>query len=140
MDGRTDGRKDGRNGRTDGRMHGRRQNYIPPTSSGDNNKTRTIHSKSTNNRSNNKQRINNKRTAVLERTADSVSVWAGMRRVKCILLVPNGPRREKTCLRGFTNNKGADQPAHPRSLISAFVIRFLESIISKLATSETLIV
>ena len=34
--GRTDGRKDGRNGRTDGRTHGRRQNYIPPTSSGDN--------------------------------------------------------------------------------------------------------
>ena len=27
-------------------------------------------------------------------------------------------------------NKGADQPAHPRSLISAFVVRFLDSIIS----------
>ena len=40
-----------------------------------------------------------------------------------------GPRREKTCLRGFANNKSADQPAHPRSLISAFVIRFVESII-----------
>ena len=25
-----------------------------------------------------------------------------------------GPQREKTCLRGFANNKGADQPAHPR--------------------------
>ena len=36
-----------------------------------------------------------------------------------------GPRRKKTCLRGFANNTGADQPAHPRSLISAFVIRFL---------------
>ena len=36
----------------------------------------------------------------------------------------NGPRREKTCLRGFANNTGADQPAHTRSLISAFVIRF----------------
>ena len=35
-----------------------------------------------------------------------------------------GPRREKTCLKGFANNTGADQPAHPRSLISAFVIRF----------------
>ena len=31
-----DGQTDGRNGRTDGRTHGRRQNYIPPTSSGDN--------------------------------------------------------------------------------------------------------
>ena len=48
----------------------------------------------------------------------------------------NGPRREKTCLQGFANNTGADQPAHPRSLISAFVIRFVESIICKLATDE----
>ena len=36
----------------------------------------------------------------------------------------------------FANNRHADQPAHPRSLISAFVIRVLESIISKLAISE----
>ena len=35
------------------------------------------------------------------------------------------PRREKTCLRGFANNTGADQPARSRSPISAFVIRFL---------------
>ena len=48
----------------------------------------------------------------------------------------NGPRHEKTCLRGFANNTGADQPAHPRSLISAFVIRFLEIIICKLATGK----
>ena len=48
----------------------------------------------------------------------------------------NGPRREKTCLRGVANNTGADQPAHPRCLISAFVIRVLESNISKLATIE----
>ena len=47
-----------------------------------------------------------------------------------------GPRREKTCLPGFANNTGADQPAHPGSLISAFVIRFLESIICKLSTGE----
>ena len=47
-----------------------------------------------------------------------------------------GHRREKTCLRGFANNTGADQPAHPRSLVSAFVIRFLESTIFKLATGE----
>ena len=37
---------------------------------------------------------------------------------------------------GYANNKGADQPAHPRSLVSTFAIRFLESTISKLATSE----
>ena len=36
----------------------------------------------------------------------------------------------------FVNNKVTDQPAHPRSLISAFVIHVLESTISKLATSE----
>ena len=48
----------------------------------------------------------------------------------------NGPRREKTCLRVFGNNIGADQPAHQRSLISAFVIRFNESTICKLATGE----
>ena len=30
----------------------------------------------------------------------------------------------------YANNKGADQPAHPRSLISAFVVRCLDSIIS----------
>ena len=34
------------------------------------------------------------------------------------------------------NNTGADQPAHPRSLISAYVIRFLESIICILSTGE----
>ena len=27
----------------------------------------------------------------------------------------------------YVNNKGADQPAHPRSLISAFVVRCLDS-------------
>ena len=47
-----------------------------------------------------------------------------------------GPQREKTCLRGFANNTGADQPAHPRSLISAFVIRFLGSDICKLPTGD----
>ena len=30
----------------------------------------------------------------------------------------------------YVNNKGADQPAHLRSLISAFVIHRLDSIIS----------
>ena len=34
------------------------------------------------------------------------------------------------------NNKGADQPAHPRSLISNFVICFLK-VISRLATRKT---
>ena len=51
-------------------------------------------------------------------------------------LMQYGPRRQKTCLQGFVNNKGADQPAHPCSLTSAFVIRLLKSIITKFATSE----
>ena len=29
----------------------------------------------------------------------------------------------------YANNKGADQPAHPRSLISNFVVRSLDSVI-----------
>ena len=37
---------------------------------------------------------------------------------------------------GFANNKVAGQLAHLRRLISAFVIRFLESIITELATDE----
>ena len=39
---------------------------------------------------------------------------------------------------GFANNTGADQPAHSRSLISAFVVRFMESTICKLATGKNL--
>ena len=33
---------------------------------------------------------------------------------------------EKMCLMSYANNKGADQPAHPRSLISACVVRCLD--------------
>ena len=36
----------------------------------------------------------------------------------------------------FADNKGVDQPAHLCSLISAFVICSLESMISNLATSK----
>ena len=36
----------------------------------------------------------------------------------------------------FANNKDTDQPAHPHRLITAFVIRYLESIISEFATGE----
>ena len=50
-----------------------------------------------------------------------------------------GPQVEKTHLLGFVNNKGTDQPAQMRSLISAFVIRFLETIIPRLAMRQFLI-
>ena len=52
-----------------------------------------------------------------------------------LLCLLGGSQCEKTCLRGMRYNKGADQHAHPRRLISAFVFHVLESIIFKLATS-----
>ena len=36
----------------------------------------------------------------------------------------------------YANNKGADQPAHPRSLVSTFVVRCLDSIIPLVSISE----
>ena len=51
----------------------------------------------------------------------------------------NGPRGKITCRQGFVKNKGADLPALQRSLISALIIRFLESIIAWLAKSKTAI-
>ena len=42
--------------------------------------------------------------------------------------------RKTVC--GFANNKGADQPAYRHSLIRAFIIPFLESIIFKHASIE----
>ena len=47
------------------------------------------------------------------------------------IFVKGGPRSS-----GVVNNTSADQPAHPGRQISADVIRFVESIKSKLATSE----
>ena len=47
-----------------------------------------------------------------------------------------GPGHAKTCLMLYANNKGADQPAHPRSLISTFVVRCLDSMICILAISK----
>ena len=42
------------------------------------------------------------------------------------------------CLMTYANIKGADQPVHPRSLISAFVLRCLDSIISLDSIAEIL--
>ena len=46
------------------------------------------------------------------------------------------PGHEKTCPSPYANNQGADQPAHPRSLISAFVVHCLDSTIPLLAVAE----
>ena len=36
----------------------------------------------------------------------------------------------------YANNKGAEQPAHPRNQISAFVVRILDSIIPLVSISK----
>ena len=36
----------------------------------------------------------------------------------------------------YANNKGADQPAHPRSLISFFVVRCLDSVMSVVSVTK----
>ena len=40
------------------------------------------------------------------------------------------------CFMPYANNKGANQPAHPRSPISTFAVRCMDSIISILAKSK----
>ena len=45
------------------------------------------------------------------------------------------PRHEKTCL-SYANNKGTDQLAHPRSLVSTSVVRCLDSIIPLVSITE----
>ena len=62
-----------------------------------------------------------------------------MQRHDCIFMYNSNacePDHEKTCLMPCANNKGADQSAHPRSLISAFVVRCLDSLIPILAISK----
>ena len=49
---------------------------------------------------------------------------------KTVGVIRHEPGHEKMRLMSFANNKGADQPAHPRSRISIFVVRCLDSIIS----------
>ena len=57
-------------------------------------------------------------------------VTLGWCRKPDLQLFPVEPGHEKPCLMSYANNKGADQPAHPRSLISAFAVRCLDGIIS----------
>ena len=45
-------------------------------------------------------------------------------------LLLTGPGHAKTCFMPYANNKGTDQPAHPCSPISTFVVCSLDSIIS----------
>ena len=47
-----------------------------------------------------------------------------------------GPDHAKMCLMPYANNNGADQPAHPRSLISTIIVRCLDSIMPLVSISE----
>ena len=48
------------------------------------------------------------------------------------------PHHEKTFLMPYANNKSADQPVHPHSLISTFVFGSLDSMIPAVAMNEIL--
>ena len=47
---------------------------------------------------------------------------SGERSLPFGLLVLYEPGHEKMCLMAYVNNKGADQPVHLGSLISAFIV------------------
>ena len=46
------------------------------------------------------------------------------------------PGHEKMCLMPYANNKGEDQPAHPRSLVSAFVVRCSDRMVPLVCISK----
>ena len=51
-------------------------------------------------------------------------------------LMSYGPGHAKTSLMPYANNKGTDPPAHPRSPINTFAVRYLDSMICILAISK----
>ena len=53
-----------------------------------------------------------------------------------IQAVLNEPGHEKMCLMPYANNKDADQPAHPRSLISAFIVCCQDRMVPLVCISE----
>ena len=53
--------------------------------------------------------------------------------IKGISLTSLEPHDEKTCFMPYANNRAADQPAHPHSLISTFIVYYLDSKIPVLA-------
>ena len=55
--------------------------------------------------------------------------WGGSYNVSGLTVRFYEPHNDNTCFMSYANNKDADQPAHPRSLISVFVIRCLDSMI-----------
>ena len=65
----------------------------------------------------------------------STSLWMHNLKVK-FFSKSYWPGHAKTCLMPYANNKSADQSAHPRSLISTFVVRCLDSMICIFAISK----
>ena len=65
-----------------------------------------------------------RRSAKTQTVHEVYGVWLAER---AIIIEPG---HEKMCLMSYVNNKGADQPLHPRSLINAFIVRCLDTIIS----------
>ena len=57
-------------------------------------------------------------------------------KLKIVSLGITEQRHEKTCFMPYANNKGADQPAHPCSLISIFVDCCLDSIMPLVSMFE----
>ena len=60
------------------------------------------------------------------------SLYKGIYHVFILLPSTYEPHNEKTCFMPYANNKSADQSAHLCSLISAFVVRYLDSKIKNL--------
>ena len=48
------------------------------------------------------------------------------------------PGHEKTWFMSYANNNGADQTAHPRNLMSAFVVRCLDSVMFLVSVTKIL--
>ena len=67
---------------------------------------------------------------------DAIMMFTRFEHILYYIITCNGPQPKKTCLRRFANSKGADRPAHLRSVISAFVIHLLKCVIFRLARSE----
>ena len=76
---------------------------------------------------------------------DELYVWyltcysqliASILSVDYIIFLINEPHNEKTYFTFYANNKDADQPMHPRSIIISFVVNSLDSTIPTFAVSK----
>ena len=66
-----------------------------------------------------------------------VCVWSNFQCASdCFYSFRHGPHHAKTSLMPYANNKGTDQPVHPRSLISTFVVRCLDSVMPLVSISK----